>query len=202
MADVKTFKTYNFVTGAVDGTQAYDFSNPGLYREEEYYSEPAGRPRRRERQQSREWVKEDTRERVRTDAAAAVKNAQGVPVLSILGVAVAAVLLALTLLAQIRLTDISYNAAKLEDQISELELRQDKLTVEYETVFNLKDVESIAVDQLGMQEPMNDQIYYLTGVASADRAEVITRDGADLFSLGLSDIFRSIRAFAEALGIF
>ena len=200
MADVKTFKTYNFVTGAVDGTQAYDFSNPGLYREEEYYSEPAERPRRRERLQPREWTKEEAHTRVRANAA--VKNAQGVSILSILGVAAAAVLLALTLLAQIRLTDISYSAAKLEDQISELELQQDKLTVEYETIFNLKDVEEIAVNQLGMQEPMNDQVYYLTGVASADKAEVVTRDSADMFSLGLSDIFQSIRVYGEALGIF
>lgn len=199
MADVKTFKTYNFVTGAVDGTQAYDFSNPGLYREEEYYSEPAERPRRRERLQPREWIKEDARTRIRVNTEA--KTAQGIPVLSILGVMVAAVLLTMTLLAQIRLTDISYSAAKLEDQIAELELQQDKLTVEYETIFNLKDVESIAVDQLGMQEPMNEQIYYLTGVASADKAEVVTRDSADMFSLGLSDIFRSIRVYAEALGI-
>lgn len=200
MADIKTFKSYNFVTGAVDGTQAYDFSHPGLYREEEYYSEPAERRRRRERVQPREWIKEDARTRARANTA--VKNAQGIPVLSILGVAVAAVLLALTLLAQIRLTDISYNAAELEDQISELKLQNDKLTVEYETVFNLKDVEAIAVDELGMQEPMNEQIYYLTGVASADKAEVVTKDGADMFSLGLSDIFRAIRAYGEALGIF
>lgn len=200
MADVKTFNSYNFVTGAVDGTQAYDFSHPGLYREEEYYGEPAERPRRRERSQPREWVKEDVRTRIRANTAA--KNAQGVPVLSILGVAVAAVLLAMTLLAQIRLTDVSYSAARLEEQIEALETQQDKLTVEYETIFNLRDVEQIAVDELGMQEPMNEQIYYLTGVASADKAEVVTDDGADMFSLGLADIFRSIRAYGEALGIF
>ena len=195
MADVKTFKTYNFVT-AVDGTQAYDFSNPALYPEEEYYSEPAEpaeRPRKRERLQPREWIREDAQ--TRTRARAAARNAQGVPVLSILGVAVAAVLLTLTLLAQIRLTDISYSAAKLEDQIAELELQQDKLTVEYETIFNLKDVETIAVDQLGMQEPMNEQIYYLTGVASADKAEVVTKDGADMFSLGMSNIISSIKEY-------
>lgn len=193
MADVKTFKTYNFVTGAVDGTQAYDFSNPGLYTEEEYYSEPAERPRRRERLQPREWIKEDAR--TRTKVRVQADRAQGFPLLSALGVTVAAVLLSMMLLAQIRLTDISYSAAKLEEQISELELQNDKLTVEYETIFNLKDVETVAVEQLGMQEPMNDQIFYLSGVASADKAEVVTKDGADMFSLGLSDIISSIKAY-------
>ena len=193
MADVKTFNTYNFVTGAVDGTQAYDFSNPGLYLDEEIYSEPELEPRKKEKLQPREWIKEDVRTKVKAKRAA--KVGQGVPVLSILGVGVAAVLLAMMLLAQIRLTDISYSAAKLEDQISALEQEQDKLTVEYETIFNLKDVETIAVDQLGMQEPVNEQIYYLTGVASADKAEVVTKGDADMFSLGLSDIISSIKAY-------
>ena len=193
MADVKTFNTYNCVTGAVDGTQAYDFSNPGLYLDEEIYSEPELEPRKKEKLQPREWIKEDVRTKVKAKRAA--KVGQGVPVLSILGVGVAAVLLAMMLLAQIRLTDISYSAAKLEDQISALEQEQDKLTVEYETIFNLKDVETIAVDQLGMQEPVNEQIYYLTGVASADKAEVVTKGDADMFSLGLSDIISSIKAY-------
>ena len=193
MADVKTFKTYNFVTGAVDGTQAYDFSNPGLYLDEEVYSEPAETPRRREKLQPREWIKEDVRARVRANTAA--KNAQGVPIFSVLGVMVAAVLLSLMLLAQIRLTDISYNAAKLESQISELELQQDKLTVAYEQIFNLKDVEEHAVEVLGMQEPMNEQVFYLTGVASADRAEVVTKGETDMFSLGMADILSSIKAY-------
>ena len=193
MADVKTFNTYNFVTGAVDGTQAYDFSNPGLYVDEEIYSEPELEPRKREKIQPREWIKEEAASRVR--AQERTRSGQGIPVFSILGVGVAAVLLAMMLLAQIRLTDISYNAAKLESQISVLELEQDKLTVEYETIFNLKDVEEHAVNVLGMQEPMNEQVNYLTGVASADKAEVILRGETDMFSLGFSDILSSIKAY-------
>ncbi len=193
MADVRTFKSYNFITGAVDGTQAYDFSYPGLYTDEEEYSVPEERPRRRQRLQPREWVKESVRTRTRVRAEA--KHAQGISVLSLLGAAVAVVLLTMMLLAQIRLTDISDTAARLESQIDQLELERDKLTVQYEKIFNLKDVETIAVEQLGMQEPMNEQIYYLTGVASADKAVVVTKDDADLFSMGLSDILNSIKAY-------
>ena len=194
MADVKTFKSYNFVTGAVDGTQAYDFSYPGLYVDEEIYDEPEKRrPARKARPQPREWIKEDVRTRIRERTAP--KHAQGVPVLSLVGAAVAVVLVTMMLLAQIRLTDVSYSAAELEDQIAQLELERDKLTVEYETIFNLKDVEAYAVDYLGMQEPMNEQVYYLTGVASADKAVVITKDDTDLFSVGLADILSSIKAY-------
>ena len=51
MEDVRTFKTYNFVTGAVDGTMAYDFSNPLLYpeKEEEVRQAPEKKPARRPR---------------------------------------------------------------------------------------------------------------------------------------------------------
>ena len=193
MQDIKTFKSYNFVTGAVDGTLAYDFGNPGLYPDEVIFDEPKERPRRRRKAQSREWIKEDARPAAREEAAE--RNRQGVSVVSLLGAAVAVVLLTMVLLAQIRLTDISDTAAKLESQISTLETERDKLTVEYESVFNLKDVEETAINVLGMQEPDNEQIFYLTGVASADRAVVITKDDADMFSLGLADILSSIKAY-------
>lgn len=196
MADIKRFNTYNFVTGAVDGTLAYDFGSPELYRPEEevVYDEPRKRSRRRERLQPREWIKEDVRP-VEQEEAAAAKNRQGLSVVSLMGVAAAVLLLTMMLLAQIRLTDISDTAARLERQISQLETERDKLTVEYESVFNLKDVEERAVNELGMQEPDNEQIFYLTGVASADRAVVVTKEDADMFSLGFADILSSIKAY-------
>ena len=196
MADIKRFNTYNFVTGAVDGTLAYDFGSPELYRPEEevVYDEPRKRSRRRERLQPREWIKEDVRS-VEQEEAAAAKNRQGLSVVSLMGVAAAVLLLTMMLLAQIRLTDISDTAARLERQISQLETERDKLTVEYESVFNLKDVEERAVNELGMQEPDNEQIFYLTGVASADRAVVVTKEDADMFSLGFADILSSIKAY-------
>ena len=195
MADIKTFKSYNFVTGAVDGTLAYDFSNPALYPDEEEYGRQERRIRRRERERSQRWIRED----VHTGAETAVRR-PGISPLSILGAAVAAVLLTMVLLAQIRLTDISYTAAKLEDQIAALETERDKLTVEYETIFNLKDVEEQAVEVLGMQEPDSEQIYYLSGVASADKAVVVTRQQTDMFSLGLEDLAGSIKTWTK--GIF
>ena len=120
MQDIKTFKTYNFVTGAVDGTLAYDFSSPGFYSDalDEEEERAAGRPRRRARQRDQEWVKEDARPTARERAGARAKNAPGLSVVSLLGAAVAVVLLTMMLLAQIRLTDISDTAAGLEAQIT------------------------------------------------------------------------------------
>ncbi len=197
MQDVRTFKTYNFVTGAVDGTMAYDFSNPLLYPdEEELEQEVLQEPKKsakKQRGRQREWIREEARGQA--SAAAVERNRQGVSVVSLLGALCAVVLITMMLLAQIRLTDISSTAASLERQIDQLEAERSKLTVEYETIFNLKDVEEQAVEMLGMQEPDDSQIIYLSGVASADKAEVVTREQADLFSLGLKDMLSSIKAY-------
>ena len=200
MQDVRTFKTYNFVTGAVDGTLAYDFSSPLLYPEEQEQEEwpapeqePEEKPAKKQRTNRREWIREEPRRQA--SAAAVERNRQGISVVSLLGAVCAVVLITLMLLAQIRLADISNTTAGLEKQISELESQRTKLTVEYETIFNLKDVEEQAMDILGMQEPEESQIVYLSGVASADKAVVVTQEQTDLFSLGVKDILSSIKAY-------
>ena len=197
MQKVKKFNTYNFVTGAVDGTLAYDFSNPGLYQEEEAYELPQKRrPGRKGKTQAREWIKEDTRSKAEVRAEA--RTGQGLSPLSVVGVLAVMMLLTMVLLAQIRLTSISDSAAQLEQQIAALELEKDKLTVEYETIFNLKDVEEYATEFLGMQEPDSEQIFYLTGVAAADKAVIVTQQQTDMFSLGLEDMLSSVRAYIKA----
>jgi hypothetical protein len=184
----KTFNRYNFVTGAVDGTLAYDFGGPAYFPEEEAYEPPR---KQKPETASRTWIKEETREKVKH----AVHSRQGVSPLALLGAAAVVVLLVMTLLAQIRLMNISQTAVDLENQISALEAERDKLTVEYEAVFNLKDVEEYAVGVLGMQEPREDQIYFLSSVASADKAVVVTNTGTDVFSLGLEDLVASVKAY-------
>ena len=187
MAQERTFKSYNFVTGAVDGTLAYDFSAPAYYPEEE----PEYAPRRVRKPREQVWIREDVREKVET----VVRGRQGFSPLAMLGAACVVVLLVLTLLAQIQLMNISSQAVTMEAQIAELEAERDKLTVEYETVFNLKDVEEYAVGVLGMQEPHDDQIYYLTNVSSADKIVIHSAESFGLSSLGLEDLEASIKAY-------
>ena len=187
MSTTKNFKSYNFVTGAVDGTLAYDFSSPAFYPQEEEYYAPPKKPEPRETI----WVREDVREKVQT----VVRTRQGFSPLAVMGVLCVVVLLVMTLLAQIQLVDISRSAVDLENQIAVLEDERDKLTIEYETIFNLKDVEEYAVGVLGMQEPRDDQIFYLTNVSSADKAVVLSGGGTNMFSLGLEDLAESVKAY-------
>ena len=183
----RNFKSYNFVTGAVDGTLAYDFSQPAYIPREEVWQTPQPVPEVRQMP----WAREEVRERVQN----VVYSRQGFSPLAILGVVAVVFLLVMTLFAQIKLVNISQSSANLEAQISELKAERDKLTIEYETIFNLKDVEEYAVGSLGMQEPHDDQIYYLTGVTSADKAVIVTDAGADFLSLGVEDLLASLRSY-------
>jgi hypothetical protein len=61
-------------------------------------------------------------------------------------------------------------------------------------------VEEYATGVLGMQEPREDQIYYLTNVTSGDKAVVITDETTNMFSLGLEDIAGSLENYLS--GIF
>ncbi len=187
MSQTKTFKSYNFVTGAVDGTLAYDFGDAPYYPEQE---ETYSRPKKRERIHDQEWVREDAREH-------AAAHRPGVPLFAAVGSLCVIVLFVMVLLAQIQLVNVSDHAADMESRITELEAERDKLTVEYETVFNLKTVEEYAVDVLGMQEPDDQQIYYLTNVASADRAVIVTDDSTSVLSLGQEDLIASVKAYFD-----
>lgn len=198
MKETRTFQSYNFVTGAVDGTLAYDFGNPRVFPEEQVYErpEPRKRPKLRPVPQEQEWIREDTAERI-AESAQAVRNRQGFSPAALLAAAAVTVILVMVLLAQVQLVNISDNAAAMERHISELETERDKLTVEYETIFNLKDVEEYAVGVLGMQEPGEDQIYYLSNVASTDKAVIITHNNTGTLSLGLEDLLSSLRAYFD-----
>ncbi len=187
MSTTKNFKRYNFVTGAVDGTLAYDFSNPMYFPEEEVYEtpQPEAPPRRKV------WVREDAVEQAET----AVRTKQGFSLLAVIGTLCVMAVLVLVLLAQIQLVGISQNAAQLESRISELQIEHAKLTMEYETVFNLKSVEEYAVGVLGMQEVQDDQIRYLTSVSSADKAVILETTDSRFADLGVDDLLTSLLAY-------
>ena len=189
MQDTRNFIRYNFVTGAADGSLAYDFSGPVFYPPEEpVYDVPQERIGRRN---ARIRAGEKTLEDERT----ASRGGWIWSVLVMLGVAVVVVLLTMMLLKQIDIIRISRASVDLETQIAALEEERDKLAVEYEKAFSLKDVEAYATDVLGMQEPTEEQIHYLTNVSSADKAVIITYEEPGLFSVDVDDLLAPILSY-------
>lgn len=148
-----------FGSGAVYGSLAYDFGNPELYDEELLDLEPeVGSP-------------SDTEEQTKTTPATRPQYA--VAPMAVAGFAVAAILLVFFLLGHIQLIGVSDATLALTEQLEELEKEQRRLLIDYESTFNLTEIEAYAIGQLGMQKPSGDQIFFI-GATSADRAEILS----------------------------
>jgi len=168
--------------GAVYGSLAYDFNHPELYQEE--YSRPqtpAARPQTA------------TQTKVRTRARTAAVTKQGVSPVAIIGIAVAAVLLIISITAQITAFSVAGENVALTNQLEELEREQAKLQIAYESAFNLAEVETYATQVLGMQKPGADQIYYID-TSAPDKAVVVADGSSGTFAERTADFFTGIRA--------
>lgn len=196
MNETKTFKRYNFVTGTVDGTLAYNFGDAAYYPKTDDY----GRMSRRKKARREEYAYEDDDfydDAFYGDGSYGEDVAErrwSISPLTLIGSVCVIVILIMTLLAQIQMVNVSSSAAELEEQITQLNAEHDRLKAEYEAAFNLKSVEEYATNVLGMQEPAEDQIYYLTSVYPADKAVIITDESTGILPLGLEDLIASFKS--------
>lgn len=110
-------------------------------------------------------VEEQTKTRTR------VKNGQALSPVAVIGLMCSAVLLVFMLMARIQFTTVSDNAVALEQKLSDLQVEQTRLLIDYESVFNMTEIEEYATSVLGMQRPRDEQIYYLNS-SVPDKAEV------------------------------
>lgn len=155
---------------AVNGSLAYDLNRPAA--EDYLYSAPVDIP-----------AAPRTTDEVVPERVAVPK--QAVSPMAVLGFAVAAVLLVLSLMARAQLSAASETVTGLESRIAELQEEQDKLLIGYESAFNLTEIEDYAINELGMQKPRSDQIYYVNSTAQ-DKAVILTED---VEQVGLADRF-------------
>ena len=144
-----------------DGTLAYELTRP--VEEEYFYSvDPSDLPQSPE---------------LEAPVAQAVPvPRQAISPGAVIGAAVAVVMLVFLMLAQVRLSIANKDVLALENQVKSLQARQDDLEISYETAFNLTELEDYAVNELGMQKPRSDQIFYVNG--SADDRIVILDETA------------------------
>ena len=76
--------------------------------------------------------------------------------------------------SQIRLAQISGETSRVRASIAQLEERQEILEINYETTFNMEEIESYAVNILGMSRGLDEM--YTGGVILADRAQILAED--------------------------
>ena len=174
--------------GAVYGSLAYDFNHPELYQEDYSTAEPAVQPKAQPRTQTQ------TQTRVRTRARHAVHTRQSIAPMSIVGMLAAAFLVVIAILAQAQIVGISAKSVELQNQLSELEEKQSKLRIAYESAFNMAEIEEYAIHVLGMQRPRADQIFYID-TSSPDKAVVVAAGNNDGFVDRVSDYLSGVASY-------
>lgn len=125
----------------------------------------------------------------------APKKRRAINPLSVIGFLAAAALLIFSLLDRVALTEISDQCSQLETKIEELEDARARLLIEYESAYNLTEIEDYAINQLGMQKPGSDQIRYINGIAR-DRAVILAPTEEELsFTDKISGFLFSLREY-------
>lgn len=169
---------------AVYGSLAYDFNNPELYPEFEYGAVP--------REQKQERVHNETHTHRR--AAVRARSKQGIAPGAVLGMLVAAALFVVAIMAQVQLMDVSAASVELQEQLAELETQQARLKIAYESAFNLNEIETYALAELGMQKPTADQIYYID-TSSPDKAVVVQQSADDSLLDRVADFLSELGSY-------
>ena len=166
-------------TAPMDGNAAYDLHSTAA--EEYRYSAPVEMPHAPR-----------TTEAVVPESVPTPK--QAIAPLAVLGFAIAAVLIVVSLVARVQLSQASAAVSALEDQYTQLQEEQTRLRIDYESAFNLTEIEDYAIHELGMQKPRSDQLYYISSSDATDTAVVLDQNAAEPLSLAdrLGDFFSSI----------
>ncbi len=122
-----------------------------------------------------------------------VVTEQAVSPTAILGLALAAVLVVFSLFARAQLSRTALEVVQLQGQLEQLETTHEKLLIEYEYAFNLAEIEDYAIRELGMQQPYNDQMFYINS-GTADKAEIIKPETEPT---GVSKVFSTIGEYLQ-----
>jgi len=169
MAEYSTYKS-RYVTGSA----AYDFDEMEAF--------PEYAPERE--------IEIPVARKLRDEVVSAPKTAdsQAISPVAILGFALVAVLMVFSLFARAQLSQVSLQVVEQQTALEELAAEKQKLLVQYEFAFNLAEIEDYAIQELGMQQPRSEQIYYISS-GVADKAEIITPAGSES---GLQKVFSAI----------
>ena len=156
-ASVKSTKRRYYNTpGVVNGNLARELSSHELERRLERSGELAPD----EYYVRRRGSQADILARRRAKVKAAVRPAQKVSPLAVIGFSGVAVLMVALLLCYIRINAISSSIVEMKEQISALEVEQVSLLTRYEQAFDLATVKE-AAEAAGMHQPDDSQIYYI-----------------------------------------
>ena len=145
---------------------------PAIYPRSEPFSDTKEIPLPRERAIPEAAPKAVSRTREREE------RTPGVSLFAIAGSLAVTVLMIFVMLAQVNLNEVARETARLNAHRDALTEQQKVLTIAFESVVDMKEVERYAKDVLGMSRPEAEQ-YTVLRTTPSDRAEVYKPDGED-----------------------
>ena len=191
-ASVKNQKRRQYRTpGVVNGNLARDLDSYELERRLERSGQLAPDEYYVRRKESRS----DVLARQRAKAKAAVRPAQKVSPLAVLGFCGVAVMMVALLLCYIRINAISGSIVDMKAQISALEVEQVSLLTRYEQAFDLATVKE-AAQEGGMHQADDSEIYYID-LPGQDQAVSYAGESSSVLSRFFAAIGRNIYAAVE-----
>lgn len=132
-------------------------------------------------------------EKIETKAFSETKAVPGVSVFAIFGTIVISVLMVFVVLAQISYNETASESVRLSAQLAELTERHKALEFAFESSIDIKEIERVAQDELGMSRPDTSQIISITALPR-DSATVIVEDEDDTVR-GFAEFIRSLTEY-------
>ena len=105
-----------------------------------------------------------------------------ISVVALLGAVVVLALLVLVVSGYVRLYELSSVHTQLSNQLTALEAEQTRLETSYENQMNIDQIELVAVSEMGMHLPRDNQIVYLN-MSGEDSAVVYASDSVAVNSV-------------------
>jgi len=140
-------------------------------------------------------VKQKRIEEARVAPQAKAKAPSGISVIAVIGTLVVCALMILSILAQINHNEVAIETARFSVEVRELAETHRALSLAFESSINIREVERIARDELGMSRPDAAQVITITS-RPHDRAFVVYHEyeedqsGFIAFITSLFDYFR------------
>lgn len=173
---------------ATYGSAAYDLDALKRGFDEAVSAEPQRAPLRG--QTARPAEKTRTAEKVRVHAV--YRRGVSVSAISVIGFAVAAVMIMLVVLSYVQIAEINDSKSSLRSRLNALNTEAEQLRVQYETTFNLNEIEEYAAHTLGMVR-LSEGSTALVSSGREDSGVVLSGDGAESGALtGFAEFIDSL----------
>lgn len=190
-ASVKTTKRRYHTPGVVNGNLARDLNS----RELERRLENSGQLDFDQQYRRRKETQAELIARQRAKAKEAVRPAQKVSPVTVLGFCLVGALLVGVLMCYVQINAISGSIVTMKEEISALEIEQVSLLTKYEQAFDLATVKE-AAQAAGMTQPSDSQIYYID-LPGEDQAVAYSSQEAGIFSRVLAFLGQRVYTVVE-----